>query len=196
VDAGRVAAHLDAWFPAYAARHAAGLNEPQGVVAAAEAGWWRMAAVVPAVARLRVDLRLVPGQSPLDAWRELDGALDELRADGIAVTTSLAVAVPGSHTPPDHWITTTAIAAWERVAGRPHEPVTATSGATDANILRNRGIPTVRVGLPKAFDGGAELGFAAGMNTVDVRALEQLTRLLVTTAVLAGSRRREELTGG
>ena len=77
VDAGRVAAHLEAWFPEYSARHACGLDEPQGIVAAAEAGWWRMAAVVPASARLRVDLRLVPGQSPLDAWRELDAALDD-----------------------------------------------------------------------------------------------------------------------
>ena len=119
VGAGRVAAHLEAWFPEYSARHPCGLNEPQGIVAAAEAGWWRMAAVVPASARLRVDLRLVPGQSPLDAWRELDAALDDLRhgADPIDVHTRLAVAVPGSQTPPDHWITTTAIDAWERVPG-------------------------------------------------------------------------------
>jgi acetylornithine deacetylase/succinyl-diaminopimelate desuccinylase-like protein len=198
VDAGRVAGHLEAWFPSYSARHACGLNEPQGIVAAAEAGWWRMAAVVPATARLRVDLRLVPGQSPLDAWRELDAALDELRGgpDPIDVHTRLAVAVPGSRTPPEHWITTTTIAAWERVAGDAHRAITGTSGATDANILRNRGIPTVRVGLPKSFDADRELAFAEGMNTVDVEALEQLTRLLVTIAVLAGSRSREELTGG
>ena len=49
---------------------------------------------------------------------------------------------------------------------------------------------------PAFDDGGSELAFAEGMNTVDVDALEQLTRLLVTTAVLAGSRTREELTGG
>jgi len=196
VDAGRVAAFLDAWFPTYSARHASGLNEPQGIVAAAEAGWWRMAAVVPALARLRVDLRIAPGQSPLDAWRELDAALDELRVEGIDVRTRLAVAVPGSHTSPDHWIATTAIEAWERTAGRRHEPIGATSGATDANILRNRGIPTVRVGLPKSYDAGRELGFAEGMNTVDVAALEQLARLLVTTAVLAGSTPRDVLAGG
>ena len=198
VDAGRVAAHLEAWFPEYSARHASGLNEPQGIVAAAEAGWWRMAAVVPASARLRVDLRLVPGQSPLDAWRELDAAVDDLRhgADPIDVHTRLAVAVPGSRTPPDHWITTTAIDAWsasraQRIARSPPraEPPTPTSCATAAS-------PPCAWGLPKATDGGSELGFAEGMNTVDVDALEQLTRLLVTTAVLAGSRSREELTGG
>ena len=196
VDAGRVAAHLEGWFPAYSRRHAGGLVEPQGVVAAAEAGWWRMAAVVPAAARLRVDLRLVPGQSPLDALRELDSSLDELRDgdDVIEVETQLAVAIPGSRTPPEHWICRAAIEAWEAVAGRQHEPITGTSGATDANILRNRGLPTVRVGLPKASDpAGAELDFAAGMNTVDVDALELLTRHLVTVAVEVGTRTRAEL---
>jgi len=197
VAAGRVAAFLDAWFERYAARHAAGLVEPQGVVAAARAGWWRMAAVVPALAKLRVDLRLAPGQSPLDAKRELDAALDELRDgdDPVDVDTELVLAIPGSHTDPGHWIATSAIAAWESVTGRQHQPITATSGATDANILRNRGLPTVRIGLPKVDDGRRELDFAAGMNTVDVGALELLTRHLVTTAVDVCTRTRDELTG-
>lgn len=195
VDAGRVAAFLEEWFPVYAARHASGLVEPQGIIAAAEAGWWRMAAVVPAVARLRADLRLAPGQSPLDALREMDVALDALRTgdDAIDVDTELALAIPGSRTDPEHWIVIAAIEAWESVTGRRHEPITATSGATDANILRNRGIPTVRVGLPKVDDGGVEVDFAAGMNTVDVAALELLTRHLVTTTVMVGTRSRDDL---
>ncbi len=198
VAAGRVAAFLDGWFERYAAHHAAGLVEPQGVVAAARAGWWRMAAVVPALAKLRVDLRLAPGQSPLDAKRELDAALDELRFgdDPVVVDTELALAIPGSRTDPGHWITSAAIAAFESVTGRQHQPIEATSGATDANILRNRGLPTVRVGLPKVDDGGRELDFAAGMNTVDVAALELLTRHLVTTAVDVCTRTRVELGGG
>jgi acetylornithine deacetylase/succinyl-diaminopimelate desuccinylase-like protein len=195
VDAGRVAAHLEEWFPTYAANHAGELVEPQGIVGAARAGWWRMAAVVPAVAKLRVDLRLVPGQSPLDALRELDAALDPLRHgdDAIAVRAELALSIPGSRTPPDHWICRAAIAAWEHVAGSAHQPATATSGATDANILRNRGIPTVRIGLPKATDDGVELDFAAGMNTVDIDALDLLTRHLVTTVVDVGTRSRKDL---
>jgi acetylornithine deacetylase/succinyl-diaminopimelate desuccinylase-like protein len=156
-----------------------------------------MAAVVPALAKLRVDLRLAPGQSPLDAKRELDAALDELRDgdDPVDVDTELVLAIPGSHTDPGHWIATSAIAAWESVTGRQHQPITATSGATDANILRNRGLPTVRIGLPKVDDGRRELDFAAGMNTVDVGALELLTRHLVTTAVDVCTRTRDELTG-
>jgi hypothetical protein len=77
----------------------------------------------------------------------------------------------------------TAGAAGEAETGRPHEPARRTSGATDANILRRRGIPTVRVGLPKSTDDGGPLDFAAGMNTVDVDALETLTRYLVRLAV-------------
>ncbi len=198
VDAGRVAACLDEWFGHYTARHTAGLVAPQGVVAAAEAGWWRMAAVVPAVARLRVDLRLAPGQSPLDAQRELDAALDDVRTgdDAIDVESELALAIPGSRTDPDHWITVAAIEAWESVTGSTHEPITATSGATDANILRNRGIPTVRIGLPKATENGVELDFARGMNTVDVAALDLLTRHLVTTAVMVGTGSRADLHRG
>ncbi|MDY7106984.1 MAG: M20/M25/M40 family metallo-hydrolase [Actinomycetota bacterium] len=196
-DAATVISHLEAWFPTYARRHSSGLVEPQGIVAAVEAGWWRMAAVVPAAARLRVDLRLAPDQSPLDARRELVAALDELRAadPGLDLDVELAVAIPGSRTDPGHWICRTAIDAWEAVAGRPHEPITATSGATDANILRNRGIPTVRVGLPKVHVEGTELGFAEGMNTVDADAMELLCHHLVRVAVDAASRPLDELRG-
>ena len=137
--------------------HAAGLVEPQGIVAAAEAGWWRMAAVVPAVARLRVDLRLVPGQSPLDAWRELDAALDELRDgdDPIDVRTGAGAGDPRQpHRPRALDLPRRRSARGRRSPAPATSRSRATSGATDANILRNRGIPTVRIGLPKAADDG------------------------------------------
>jgi len=193
VDAGRVAAFLEQWMAdVYTPAHATDSLAPQGIVGAARAGWWRMPALVPAAAQLRCDLRLVPGHAPLDAWRELDAALDELRNgdDPIEVTTKLAVGIPGSSTPRDHWVTQAAVAAWEQVAGRPHEFASATSGATDANILRNRGLPTVRIGLPKVQRDGAELDFAAGMNTVELDAMELLTRHLVTVAVDVATRSR------
>lgn len=195
VDAGRVAAFLERWMAdVYTPAHATDTLAPQGIVGAARAGWWRMAAVVPAAAQLRCDLRIVPGQSPRDAWRELDAALDELRHgdDPVDVTTELAVGIPGSATSRDHWVTKAAVAAWEQIAGEPHQFASATSGATDANILRNRGLPTVRIGLPKVHRDGDEVDFAAGMNTVDVGAMELLTRHLVTTAVDVATRPRPE----
>jgi acetylornithine deacetylase/succinyl-diaminopimelate desuccinylase-like protein len=195
--ASRLVRHLEDWFPGYGRRHRTELCEPQGIVAAMEAGWWRMAAVTPAQARFRVDLRLAPGQSPLDAKRELEAAVAACAAEvpGLDATVELALAIPGSRTDPGHWVCRRAIAAWEAVAGRPHEPITATSGATDANILRNRGIPTVRVGLPKVRRHGVEVDFAAGMNTVEVSALRTLTRFLIRVAVDVATTERAELEG-
>ena len=51
----------------------------------------------------------------------------------------------------------------------------------------------MRVGLPKVTDGGAELPFAEGMNTVALEALELLTRHLVATAVAACTTPRRTL---
>jgi hypothetical protein len=100
----------------------------------------------------------------------------------------LVVGIPGSRTEPDHWIVQRAVEAWEAEAGEPHAAVRRTSGATDANILRNRGIPTVRVGLPKSTDAdGSPIGFGPGMNTVDIDALETLTRYLIRIALTATS---------
>jgi hypothetical protein len=57
------------------------------------------------------------------------------------------------------------------------------SGATDANILRGRGVPTARVGMPKVPDLAIPGDFALGMNVVDVAEMERLTRVLVQVAV-------------
>ncbi len=90
---------------------------------------------------------------------------------------------PGSQTAADTGIYRHTVAAWEAETGQTHAPPTGQSGATDANILRNRGIDTVRVGLPKVEIAGQELGFAAGMNTVHTEAMVALSRLLVRAAM-------------
>lgn len=197
-DAATVIAHLERWFPTYSARHTTGLVAPQGIVAAVDAGCWRMAAVTPAQARIRVDLRIAPDQTPLDACREVRASLDELVAadPDLDVTAELALGIAGSRTDPDHWITRRAIAVWERSEGRTHEPVRMTSGATDANILRNRGIPSVRVGMPKVTSDGDELDFAAGMNTVDLAEMERLAQYLVDLAVDVAAQPLADLTAG
>ena len=107
--------------------------------------------------------------------------------------TELALAIPGSRTDPEHWICTAAIRAWEAVTGAGHR----------ADHRDERGDRRQHPAQPRHPDGahrpaqgvddGAELDFAAGMNTVDVAALELLTRHLVTTAVDVGHARREEL---
>ena len=189
-DAATVVQCLEAWFVERAARwsgdHPNSHVEPQGMVAAISGGWQRMAAFTPAEVTIRVDIRLAPGQSPLDARREVAGAVAMLASDGIDLDVELVVGIPGSRTEPDHWIVGTAVDAWEAETGEQHVAARRTSGATDANILRNRGIPTVRVGLPKSTEpDGSPIGFAPGMNTVDVDALEMLTRYLVRVALSA-----------
>lgn len=194
-DAATVIRHVEAWLPKRAEQHRWSTLLPQGVVSAVDAGWWRMAAVVPAEARVRVDLRIAPDQSPLDAKRELDRELDRLRGDdpGLDVSVELVLGIPATTTDPEHWMCRAAVDAWEHVAGRPHEPIMETSGATDANILRNRGIPTVRIGLPKVEAGGEELDFSAGMNTVTVESMATLTRHLIRVAVDTTTRSVDEL---
>ncbi|WP_210588594.1 M20 family metallopeptidase [Streptomyces sp. GESEQ-35] len=188
--AGEVARHLEEWFVEYAERHTGGTVAPQGIVSSVRGGWPRMAAVTPAACTLRVDLRIGPDTTPMQAKREFLAALDKLPGD---VTAEMVLAVPGTRTDPDSWICRTAMASWEAVEGREHEVIPGNSGATDANILRGRGIPTVRVGMPKVTDAPFEIDFARGMNTVSVRAMEKLTRHLVRTAVDTVTRRRTEL---
>ena len=181
---------LERWFQDWATSHRTELCEPQGVVSAIEAGRFRMAAVTPNSCRFRVDLRLPPGLSPLAAQREFEAVV----AGRGAVT--MVLGIPGSRTEPDHWVIRSAIAAWEATAHHEHAPLLAQSGATDANILRNRGIPTARVGLPKSVEpDGAEVDFAAGMNTVDLAAALTLTEHLVRVALDTCLRPREDTVG-
>ncbi|WP_030741199.1 M20 family metallopeptidase [Streptomyces sp. NRRL F-5135] len=197
--AGEVARHLEEWFAEYADRHTGGTVAPQGIVSSVRGGWPRMAAVTPAVCTLMVDLRIAPETTPTQARREFSAALDALRAKvpGLDVTARMVLAVPGTRTDPRNWVCRSATAGWEAFEGRGHEAIRGNSGATDANILRGRGIPTVRVGMPKVADAEApfEIDFARGMNTVSVRAMEKLTRHLIRTAVDTVTRTRAEVEG-
>jgi succinyl-diaminopimelate desuccinylase len=188
-DAARVVLHLEEWF-AKRAEQTGGL-EPQAMVASLHSGWERTAAFLPAVATLRVDQRLLPDTSPLDAHRALAA---ELRAlVDVNLSTEMVLAIPGSRTPTNHWICAAGRRAWEAIEQQPHGEPTGQSGATDANILRNRGIPTMRIGLPKVLVDGEELGFAEGMNTIDASSMTTLAELLVRTVVDVCNRDRSGL---
>lgn len=193
--AGQVVRRLEEWFVEYADRHTDGLVAPQGIVSSIEGGWPRLAAAAPASCRFRVDLRISPRTSPMQAKRELGAVIDELRAQlpDTRIDLEPVLAIPGASTPADSWVCRGAVAAWEELEGRAHEPTTGTSGATDANILRSRGIPTARVGMPKVVEAPFPIDFTAGMNTVDVGAMERLTRLLIQVAVDTLTRTREEV---
>lgn len=191
VTTGQLLPELEQWLAAWPTRHTTGEVEPQGVVGAIEGGWRRMVATVPAACRLRLDLRIPPGMSPLEARRELAAFVDGWAEDhDVRIDVELALSIPGSETPAESDVYRHTVAAWEAETGRTHQPPTGQSGATDANILRNRGIDTVRVGLPKVEIAGEELDFAGGMNTVHTDAMVALSRLLVraTLAFCTGPR--------
>jgi acetylornithine deacetylase/succinyl-diaminopimelate desuccinylase-like protein len=184
VSAAEVVVRLERWLAEFPARHRTESAAPQGVIGSIAGGWERMLAVTPAACRLRLDIRLAPGERPLDVRRELEQFLGGIRSEtGIRVDCELVNAIPGSRTDPADWIVTETVRAWEATSGRPHDPVRDNSGATDANILRNRGIPTARVGMPKVAGDGAPPDFALGMNTVDVRAMQRLCEVLARVAV-------------
>jgi acetylornithine deacetylase/succinyl-diaminopimelate desuccinylase-like protein len=188
VTAAEVVTRLEGWLAEYPHRHRTPTAAPQGVIGSIAGGWERMLAVTPALCRIRLDLRIAPGTTPLQAKRDLAGAArrigDEVGAD---LGVEMVLAVPATRTPPDAPVVRRTVEAWELTTGRAHEPVPDNSGATDANILRARGIPTARVGMPKAasdeLDVDPGLDFQRGMNTVDVRAMRRLCEVLVRTTV-------------
>ncbi|MEV7865616.1 M20/M25/M40 family metallo-hydrolase [Streptomyces sp. NPDC088124] len=191
--AARVVQELEDWFPRYAARHTDGLVAPQGIVAAIEGGWPRLASATPALCRFVVDLRTNPRSTPADVRREFGAAIASIRSafPEIDVEWDMVLSIPGTATPEDAPVVRAAIAAWEEIEGRPHAPITANSGATDANILRARGLATARVGMDRIGpDAPIPLDFPAGMNVVDIREAERLARHLIHTVVaLAGPSR-------
>ena len=194
-DAGRVVTWLESWFERYAEAHTDGLVAPQGVVSSIDAGWPRMASATAGSCTFRIDLRLSPRTSPMQAKREFAQAIEQVRATypDITLDWQMTLAICGATTDPDNWITRASIGAWERVTGETHRPTPGGSGATDANILRSRGIPTARVGMPKVSEAPYPIDFTAGMNTVDVREMERLTTLLVEVAVDTLTRTRAEV---
>ncbi|MER5996391.1 peptidase dimerization domain-containing protein [Streptomyces viridosporus] len=177
---------LERWFPEYTARHTDGLVAPQGIVSSVEGGWPRMAAVTPALCRIMVDLRTSPRSTPADVRREFAAAVDAITAahPEIELDWDMVLSIPGTRTPEDAPVVAAAKAAWEESTGRPHQPIVANSGATDANILRSRGLPTARIGMDRIGpDAPLPLDFPSGMNVVDIREAHRLTRTLVHTAI-------------
>lgn len=193
--AGAVAAELERWFPEYSTGHTSGLVSPQGIVASIRGGWERTASFTPEQVTMTVDLRLSPRTTPSQAKRELVAAVRRIatRLGDIDIDVEQVLAIAGESSDEDTWLCKRAIEAWEAREGRPHEPVRDSSGATDANILRSRGIPTVRIGMPKATDTPFELDFAMGMNTLDLEEAERFTHYLVDVALETVTRTLEEV---
>lgn len=185
VEAGTVIQGLERWFTEYTLRHTHGLVAPQGNIGAMGGGWMHMPSVSSAQARFMVDLRTSPLTPPNKVRREFSAAIDTIRTENpdLNVSWEMVLSIPGTSTSPDDPVIQAAIRAWEREEGTAHRTIPANSGATDANILRNRGIATARIGMDRiGEDAPMALDFPAGMNVVDVREMMRLTRHLIRTA--------------
>jgi acetylornithine deacetylase/succinyl-diaminopimelate desuccinylase-like protein len=190
---------LEKWFPIYAERHTDGLVAPQGAVSAIHGGWPNLAAFVPAACDVIVDMRLSPRTTPEQAKAELEDAVAGIVAQhpGLEVQCDTLVAVPGAGTAPDNWIIQSSIRAWEDVEGRRHKPYIRTSGQTEAVILRNRGIPTARMGLAQHMGPVDEPQPARPakhtMGAVALDSIDQFARALIYLLVDTGTRPRDAL---
>lgn len=181
-SAGRLVGRLEEYFNERAEKLATDCVKPQGVVSFIESGWERMPAFTPAECRFRVDVRFGPDQTTAEVEGEFRQTINELCAElDIVAEAKLVQEIPASRTPFDSEIVQTAISAWESVKRKPHQPFKELSGATDANIIRSHGIPTARMGLPKADL--PDLDFQLGMNCAAVSDLCDLTAMLVASAV-------------
>lgn len=197
-SAAAVIERLETWLDDYAAANEIGTMRPQGVVSSVQGGFDRLAASTSALVRLRLDIRMTPDQTAPQVVRDVRHQLRELSEElGVELAARQVAAVPGTRTDRDSTIVRATATAWEQVAGVPHEPILANSGATDANILRLRGVPTARVGMPKvlAAPDGGPVDFTLGMNIVDLNQMRTLVEVLVRAvltlhAEFAGTRRK------
>lgn len=149
VDAATLVRELERWCERYTAANASGFVAPQAAIGAIHGGWPHKPTFIPAWTDVRLDVRVSPRTDPGDVRRQMEDALAEISDRHPALDLSLAteLAIPGSSTDPDSWIVQSCIRAFEDVEGRPHVPLAATSGATDAETLRMWGIPTARFGM-------------------------------------------------
>jgi acetylornithine deacetylase/succinyl-diaminopimelate desuccinylase-like protein len=196
VDAGAVICGLEEWFVEYSKRHTDGLVAPQAQVGNIRGGWERTASLSPAQCHFTVDVRTSPRTTTMEVYREFAAAMKDIAESQpeLQFDWSMVLSIPGTKTAEDDWIVRSLVRAWEDVEQRPHEPGLNTSGATDANILRARGIRTARIGMPKAKDpSGREVDFALGMNAVDLNDMRALARLVLRAVIDTAGRTWEDV---
>jgi acetylornithine deacetylase/succinyl-diaminopimelate desuccinylase-like protein len=192
VNATTVIQELEKWFPVYTELNRSGLVAPQGVVGAIEGGWVHKPSFIPATCTFYVDLRISPRTTPMEAKRQFAEIIATIqdRHPEIGIDWEMVLSIPGESTSPRNWIIQSCIRAWECVEGRAHKPLLNTSGATDANILRNRGIPTARIGLPRT-SGASELNISP--RAASIESMQRLIKCLIYCVIDTCSREYSEL---
>lgn len=195
LHAAKVIGLLEEWFPKYTEQNTSGLVAPQGSINAIEAGWTHKPSFVPAACHFFVDLRISPRVSPMEAKRQFGDAVERIvKANPeLSVEWEMILSIPGTFTDPKNWIIQSCMRAWEYVEKKPHVPRVKTSGATDANILRARGIPTARLGMPRLGSASEKPRSVFSMETSNAAGMKQLTKCLVYAIIDTCTRERAEV---
>ena len=190
--AARVVGELEAWFAGFSDRHADESVMPQGSINAIRAGSPDQASFIPAHCEIDLDLRIGPRTSAVAVEAELSALIEELRgADpDIAISLERRFALPGTHTDPDSAVVRALVRAWEAREGKEHAPPARTSGASDAAIIRDSGIPTARIGLPPPSTPSPYAGFSMGV--VDVTSVHRLAEVLAYAMIDLSAKNRAE----
>lgn len=194
IEICKVIEGLEEWFPEYTARNTSGLVAPQGSIGSIEGGYPYKPTFIPAACNLYLDLRLSPRTDPREARQQLLAALETIKQKHpeLELECEMILAIPGTSTAPDNWIVQSGVRAWEAVEGAPHEFRPGASGATDANILRARGIPTARIGMPPVAKPNPYTS-KFSMGVTDLNEMVRLTQTLVRIAVDTCTKTRAEV---
>jgi acetylornithine deacetylase len=177
------------WVPNYQNRHIYLNTKPQVSIGAIQGGWpWRLSRT-PGYCHLYLDVRIIPGQSPIEVKDELNDLLEKIRKSdpGIEIELELLVTNPGSIIEEDEIVVQSVKAAHQAVFGRPPEE-SFDIAVADAQHLNRYSVPTLTYGpAGRSPEGMAEYGY--GWQNIDD--MIQCTKVYALTALDVCSRTKE-----
>ncbi len=176
------------WIPDYQKRHIYLNTKPQVSLGAIQGGWpWRLSRT-PGYCSLYLDVRIIPGQSPLDVKEELNDLLRKIRKTdpGIDIESELLVTNPASIISEDEPVVQATRKAHQTIFGKPVDEYFDIPVA-DAQHLNRYGVPTITYGPAGKNPPGLE-EFGYGWQNIDD--LIQCTRVYALIALDICSRSR------
>jgi acetylornithine deacetylase len=184
----KVIQEIQKWIPDYQKRHMYLSTKPQVSIGAIQGGWpWRLSRT-PGYCHLYVDVRIIPGQNPLEVKEELNDLLRKLRKSdpGIDIELDLLVTNPPAVIPEEELVVQSIKSSHQQIFNKPvkeHFDVP----VADAQHLIRYGIPTLTYGPAGKNPPGME-SFGYGWQSIED--LMQCTRVYALAALDICSRNR------
>jgi acetylornithine deacetylase len=178
------------WIPDYQKRHMYLNTKPQVNLGAIQGGWpWRLSRT-PGYCSLYLDVRIIPGQSPLDVKEELNELIRELKRSDpdMDIEMEILVTDPPTIIEEDELVVQAVKSAHNNIFGKPPKehfdvPV------ADATHLNRYGIPTLTYGPAGRNPPGKE---EYGYGWQNIEDLMQCTQVYALTALDICSRTRNQ----